>query len=803
MLSVSQFRFAIRSLRKSASFAATAVVTLALGVGANASVFAVASVLLLRPMPWAEPDRLVRLWSSVPERGLSSFSISGPDYLDWVRRSQAFEGLAAYDRQRLAVLAGDGRTPEEVLVARTTAELFPLIGAAPALGRTFAADEIQQGGGAVAVITDGFWRGALGADPRVLGRAIELDGRRVTIVGVMAPEFIVPGNPAAVWTPLALSEADDRGNRYLRVVGRLNPGWDVAAASAEMRGVTAALATQHPSTNTGWGITIQSLNELVVSPGYRRAVQVLLAVVLLVLVVACANVSNLALSRASARRHETAVRLALGASRGRVMREWLTESAVLGVGAGVAGVVLGSWGLDLLRVTSPSGIPRLDEIRMDGGVVALTLVLSVVASVAAGIGPALHALSATLSSALREGRSHAGTRGTRRVRNATLVMQVAFAMLLLTGAGLLLQSFRRLLAVDTGFDARGLVIAPVVLPEAGYGEGGLARVFYEQLMERARGLPGVSAASMVSSAPFAGPDAAYAFVTEALAVTAGQNAPDADSRVVAPGYFTTMNIGLVSGRDFTEADGTGVAPVIISETLARQYLADRDPIGQQLRLGDIANGPWRTVIGVVRDARYQSLETPALRPMIYLPYRTRASMMLVLRSSGNTETLSQALRAEVQRLDPGLPLGTVSKLEDLLDFAYAQRRLQLMLFGVFATLAAVLAVVGLYGAVTYMVMQRRRELGVRYALGARAHELRRLVVARGLGLALLGVAIGLAACFALTRTLQSILFETQTIEPVVFAGVALLLLGLAGLASWAPARRVTRLDPVSALRDAN
>ncbi|MGH7555593.1 MAG: ABC transporter permease, partial [Longimicrobiales bacterium] len=536
-------RHAIRSLLKSRTFTFVAVLTLALGIGASAAVFAVTHAVLIRPLPWADPDRLVRVWSSHPARGLPQFSISPADYMTWRQESHVFEGLAAFDRQRSAVLGGEGRRPEEVVIAPASAELFPLIGIAPELGRTFTSEETSPAGENVAVITDGFWRSVLGADTGVLGRTIALDGIPHAIVGVMPPEFVVPGNDAQVWTPLRLEENGDRSFRILRVFGRLKAGYQVEDAIEELGAVTARLAEAFPVTNGGWSITIRPLNEVVVGPVFRRAIVVLLSVVAAVLLIACANVSNLMLTRAASRRQEVAVRLALGASRSRVIREWLTEGAVLGVAAALLGVVLGAWGLDLLRAVGANRVPRLDEVGVNGVVVAYTFALSIVTGVLLAVAPALHAVNAQLSSSLREGgRGLSASRSARRTRSALLVLQVTVAIMLLVGAGLLVESAWRLHRVELGFEPDNVLVAPIALPEARYGEADAAAAFYRDLLERAAALPGVEASSAVSSAPFAGPNSGNLFVREGHEVARREEAPDTDYRVVTPGYFATMGI---------------------------------------------------------------------------------------------------------------------------------------------------------------------------------------------------------------------------------------------------------------------
>jgi predicted permease len=698
------------------------------------------------------------------------------------------------------VLTG-GETPREVQAAGITQELLPLLGISPALGRAFTADEVARED-RVALIADEFWSTELASDPKVIGRTVMLDAEPYTVVGVMPPGFTVPMSPSRVWTPLVVRGGTDRGRRFLRVIGRLRDGVTLDAAAASMTIVTGDLARDYPATNDGWTITLVSLEEAIVGASFRRAAFVLLAVVGLVLLIACANVSNLMLSRVVARRRESAVQTALGATRHRIVKQWLLESAWLGVVAAPIGLLLGMWAIALLRALGPASVPRFEDIRIDATTALFTFGLSLGAAVAFGLAPALvaarHADARTLAG---RPRGSVGQRDGERLRGAVLIAQMTLAVLLLVGAALLVQSFRRIQRIDLGFQPAGLAFMQLSLPEARYGEGARPR-FFTTLLERVAALPGVDALGAVSSAPFGGGNSGLLFLPEHMTPPAGDQPPDADYRIVTPGYFGTIGIPIVSGRTFRPGEGEADRVAIISRATAERYWPGTNPLGRRFRARDTGDGPLVTVVGVAGNARYYDM-VRAARPMIYFPHdihEPAATMTVLLRTSGDATALIDVLRREVAAQDPQLALSAAGAYEDVVDVAFAEPRFHASLFGAFALVALVLASVGLYAVVAHSVAERTRELGVRIALGARTVDVLRMVVGRGVRLAAAGILCGLAGALALSRLLDTLLFETSPLEPAAYVAVAALLLSVAAAASYVPARKAARLDPSDALR---
>ena len=798
-------RFALRTFAANRGFTLIAALTMAIGIGANTAVFSVAYGVLLRPLPFRDADALVRLWSMNASRNLEFFSVSPADFKDWQRAVPAFSGMAAFDRQRDATLVRPGAesAPEAVETAAVMPEIFPLLGTGAFRGRTLMADDAQPGAPPAVVVSYDLWSARFGEDAGLVGRQLTLDGKPVTVVGIMPRRFWVPGTPAQIWTPLSLAGAsDDHSNRYLRVLARLAPGRTLAQARPEADAISARLARDFPATNAPWTINMMGVPEMVVGRQFRRALLVLVGVVAFVLLIAGANTANLQLARAAARQREIALRAALGATRGRITRQLLTESlALAGIAAG-GGLLLAVGGIKLLRKLGETTVPRLDEVRIDAPALAFTALVALGSGVLFGLLPALRASRSDAGEALKEGgRTSTGAAG-QGVRSALVVAEVSLSLVLLVGAGLLMRSFVRLQAVELGFDARGVLVAPLRLSEAAYPDSASVLRFYGTVIDHVRRLPGVASVAAVNSAPFAGVNPGLVYTVPDRPTPPGERPPDADYRVVTPGYLRTMGIRLLSGRDFTEQD-TDRAPsvVLVSETTAGRTWPAENAIGRQIRIGDPVKGPVFTVVGVVADARYQSLETPDVRPMMYFSAlaRPQQGMMIVVRGA-NTGAMATGVREAIAAVDPRIPTPTMRAMDDLLGLVTSTRRFALGLFAVFAATALLLAAVGIYGVMSYLVRQRMHELGIRLALGAPARVLLMSVVGRALRLTMIGVGVGLAGAWGLTRVLAALLFEVGATDRPTFAAVAVLLVIVAGVASLVPAYRATRADPLLVLR---
>lgn len=796
-------RYALRALRTRPGFSLAVVATMALGIGATSAVFSVAYGVLLRPLPYRDADAVVRLWSMNAERGVEFFSVSPADYREWKARTRAFSAMGAFERQREAALTLGGE-PQAIQVAAVTPEIFALLGTGAARGRSITADDALAAASPVVVLSHEAWATRFGADSSAVGRDMSIDGTAHRVVGVMPPRFAIPGTPAEIWTPLSLAGApDDHGDRHLRVLARLAPGAGLGRARMELGLISSGLAREFPGTNAGWAVNVMTVPEMIVGTQFRRALLVLLGVVAFVLLIACANAANLQLARAAARRREIAVRCALGASRGRVLAQLLAESAVLGLMAGLAGLALAYGGIALLRAVGADAVPRLEDVRLDLPALAFTLLVALGSGLLFGLLPALRASRADHSEALKQGsRGSGGGLAGEGVRSALVVAEVMMSLILLVGAGLLMRTFVRLQRVETGFDPAGVIAIPLRLPEASYADTARMSAFYDAVLARAAALPGVTRAAAVSSAPFAGPNSGLVFARVDRPPADRQQAPDADFRVVTPGYLATLGIPLLAGRDLSDRDvGNSPGVAVISVEMARRHWPGEDPIGGRVRLGDVVEGPVYTVVGVAGDARYQSLETPDARPMIYfgVAQRPQRSMTLVLRAT-DAAAAAAAVRRAVASLDPTLAPSPVNELSALIRRAFATRRFALVLFGTFASVAALLAGVGIYGVLSFLVRQRTRELGIRVALGAPPRRLVASVVGRAMRMTVGGVALGLLGAWYLSRSMGALLFETSATDRTTFAGVAGLVLAIGVLASVVPARRAMRASPMEALR---
>jgi putative ABC transport system permease protein len=799
---IQDIRYAIRVLLKSPGFTAVALLTLTLGIGANSAIFSVVNAVLLRPLPYEESERLVFITERSPV--LEGMSVAYPNYLDWREQNGVFDNIGVYRRVSFN-LTGNGE-PERLLGGEVSAELFNALKTKPALGRTFLAEEDVAGANPVVVLSYGLWQRRFGKDTDVIGQTITLNARPHTIIAVMPPDFRFPSG-VDLWVPVGLNADNpswNRGNHPgLYAIARLKPGVTASQAHAEMDTIAARLEQQYPASNTGNRVTVTPLFNRIVGD-IRPALLVLLAAVGFVLLIACANVANLLLARAAARQKEIAVRMALGASRGRLIRQLLTESMILSVTGGALGLLLAVWGTDLLVAISPDNIPRFAEIKLDNRVLGFTAGIALVTGILFGLAPALHASKLNLNEILKEG-GRSATAGLRRqrVRSLLVISEVAIALVLLIGAGLLIKSFLRLQQVDPGFNPDNVLTAGIPLPRTKYLEPPKRIAFYEALFSRIAALPGVQAVGAVSELPIEGGSQTY-FIVEDRPIPPREEMPLTEYSLVSTGYFKALGLRLLKGREFDERDVRD-APFacIIDENFAEQYWPGQDPIGKRLKYGGADPGnPWSTVVGVVANVRYQGLDQESPRVQLFLPYgqATFLGASLVIRTAGDPSSLASAVRNEVLAIDADLPVFEIRTMNEVLKESVATRRLYMTLLGIFAGVAMVLAAIGLYGVMAYSVTQRTHEIGIRMALGARQRDVLRLVVGQGLVLALEGVVIGLIAAFALTRLMSSLLFAVSATDLSTFVVIALILTGVALGATFIPARRATKVDPMVALR---
>ena len=792
-------RYAVRALRQHPGFALTAVLTLGLGIGANVAIFSAINAILLRPLPFEQPDRLVRVWGNHPQIGHESASL--PDFLDWRAGTPSFAHLAALANTRFT-LTGTGE-PEMIRGALVTADFFQTLGVAPVRGRAFMAGEDRGSAARVVMLGEGLWQRRFGADPAVVGSSIQLNGAPYTVVGIAPASARIEG-PVDAWTTLAIDTTRGRRADFLHVIGRLQPGAPLARAREEMATVARRLAEEYPSTNTNWGVDLVSLRDDMVGP-VRRALFLFLVAVGLVLLIACANVANLMLGRAAAREHEVVIRSALGASRGRLLRQLLTESVLLAIIGGTMGVLLAVWGVHALATLEAGTLPRADEIGVDGRVLAFALVLSVATGLLFGLAPALRLAGGTISGGLREGnRSVAGGPGLRNLRSALVLGEVAVAFVLLVGAGLLVRSFDRLLRVEPGFRTDGLLTARLLLPRTRYGEEPRQAAFLEQLVDRLSGLPSVTSAAVVSDAPL-GDSPPYLSVSIQGQPPAGPGVvQDVEQFSASPGYFATLDIPRLRGRLFDASDRAGRPLVgVVNQAAVRRLYGGLDPIGSRLTFGNPGDSAsWVTIVGVVGDIHHAGLNEPPY-PQVYLPVAQapRRWMVLVARTDARDPlALARSTRQAVTSLDPDLALSEVATMEQRIAGATARPRVSAIVLGGFAVAALLLAAIGIYGVMAYSAAQRTREIGIRIALGAEQRDILKLIVGQGMVLIAIGAGIGLALALAATRVFKSLLFGVSATDPLTFTVVLLVLIAVALLACYVPARRATKVDPLVALR---
>jgi putative ABC transport system permease protein len=803
---IQDVRYGVRMLLKNPGFTLIAVFALALGIGANSAIFSVVNTLLLRPLPYKNPDQLVVIWENATHQGFPKNTPSAANFLDWQKQNTLFENMAAF-AERSFNLTGVGE-PERLEGRRVSANLFDLLGVRPIVGRNFVPDE-DKPGTKVALLNESLWRRRFGSDAGVIGRALTLNGESYTIVGVLPNSVRLPafGNwRDQVWVPLAFTaeEAASRGNHYLEVIGRMKPGVTLEQARAEMATIMARLAQQYPEDNTRIGTVVNPLHEEIVG-NMKPALLVLLGAVAFVLLIACANVANLLLARAAARHKEIALRLALGADRARLTKQLLVESVMLSLLGGVVGLAFAYAGLQLLTRFIPPDVAHAEAITIDAKVLGFTLLIAIVTGLVFGLAPASQASHFNLNDTLKEGGRDAGAgpRG-KRLRSALVIAEVAVSFILLIGAGLLINSFMHLRNLDPGFRADHLLTLNVDLSETKYPDNPKRTAFFDEVVRRIQALPGVRSMAVAGNLPFTYNGDSMPIGAEGIPDPPPDQRPDVIFRAIGPGYFSTMGIPLVRGRDFNDQDNLDTTlTVVVSEKTAQHYWPNADPIGKRIRNGSTtSDAPWRTVIGVVKDVRQNDFVAEPKMQM-YFTYRQLRSLMpnaLIVRTAVDPLSLAASVRNAIWAVDKDQTVANIDSMEHIVAGAVARQRFSMLLLAIFAGVALVLAAVGIYGVMSYSVAQQTREIGIRMALGAQRSDVLKMTIKQGLKLVSLGLIIGLGAAFVLTRVMTTLLFGISATDPLTFATISLVLLAVALLASYIPSVRAMRVDPMVALR---
>ena len=788
-------RVALRGLLKRPAFTAIAVLTLALGIGANTAIFSVVNAILLRPLPYENPGQLVRLWSDNSGQRTEQNEFSPAEITDFRAQLTTFEDVGLFDLGLSANLTG-GSQPERVNGSEASPGLFNVLRVKPLIGRTFAPDEIEVKQNKVVLFSEALWRRRFAADPNLVGRTVQLDGEPFTVIGVLPDSFKFP-EKVDLWLPFSFTAEDwknDRQHYYVLAVGRLKPNVTVAQAKADLEAIMQRLAPTFSASRKKWGITVVPMHEQVVGK-IGPTLWILFGAVGLVLLIACVNVANLLLTRTADRQKELAIRVALGAGRARVIRQLLLESMLLALLGGGAGALLAVWITKLFSASLLASVPRGEDVAVDSRVLLFTLAVSILTAFIFGLAPALQGANPNINETLKDGGRSSVSNSRRGLRSFLVASEIALSLVLLIGGGLLVKSFIRLQNVNAGFDSRNVLTMEVTLPRIQYPKTAAQNAFVQQALQRIESLPGVKSAAATINLPLVGTwGMGYSLVGR-------QNQPNqiADNANVTPRYFQTMGIPMLLGRDFSTHDVEGAQPVIIiNETFARKHFTNENPIGQLINAGGK-----REVVGVVGDVKPRGLDLET-KPQLYLPYAQKPTtawfFTFTIRTETDPTTLAAAVEKEIATLDPNLPVANVRSMDQIVSTSLEQRRLTMALFGGFAVIAMFLAAIGVYGVVSYSVSQRTHELGIRLALGARSSHVLRLILQQGIALALIGVAAGVGAALMLTRLMRSLLFQVGTTDLATFVLVALGLVAVVLLACYVPARRATKVDPLTALR---
>jgi putative ABC transport system permease protein len=790
-------RYALRQLLRTPAFSLVAILTLALGTGATTAIFSVVNGVLLRPLPYPQPDRLVRVHETVPQYG--RFSVAPATFLDWRQQATRFERIAAYANGSATITQGEG--PERITGAVVSWDLFDLLRVAPAQGTGFRAEQDRPGSNDVIIISHGLWQRRFGGAPDVVGKSIAYSGATVTIIGIMPPDFAFPTRAAEYWRPIALNTANpSRGGHNLGVIARLKDGVTIEQAGAEIKAISERLATQYPDNSAGESAEVVSLHEQIVGT-VRPALVTLLAAVAVVVLIACANVANLLLVRASGREKELAIRAAMGADRRRLVAQMLVESLVLGVAGSGLGLLLAYLAIPLVQTLGAGSIPRVADVGIDRTVLMFAVLASLATGIIFGLAPAWQASRVGLGTVLKEhSRSAVGPQG-RWLRNGLLVAEVGLSIVLLVGAALLLRSFARLTSVDPGFRADRVLAFQVALPQPTYPQDSNRVAFFDAFLERLEATPEIENVGMVQTLPLRG-SYVLTFDVRGRAPAEPGKEVSANHRGVSPGFFTALGIPLKQGR-LLNAHDTETSPMVavVDETFARRFFSNENPIGQGIDIGNGSDGYYE-IVGVVGAVHNSGLSAEP-EPTMYVPFKQGvfASMWVVARTSGDPQAASGVVRQTLKTLDPGLPAFLMTPLSTIVNDSVADRRFSMLLLGTFALIALFLAAVGLYGVVAYSVTQRTREIGLRMALGASPGSVLGLIVGGGMKLALAGVVVGLAVATLVTRLVTTMLFQVEPLDPTAYVATSVVLLLVAAVACYIPARRAMRVDPLVALQD--